>query len=204
MDIYVKPVKKFKAEGKKIVYLKDIAEVFCGDIKNDSVKNAVVLRIESNEERKNYLISAMDIVKAIVHVEPNATVINIGETDVMVEYSKKPRKENKFFVWIKVFAIFVVLFFGGATAIMSFHADGEIPDVMRSYFELFYGYETDIPYILEIPYSIGLAVGIIVFFNHFSVIKMTHDPTPIQVQMTTYEKEVIENQIETINKKREN
>ena len=29
MDVYIKPVKKFQAKGKKIIYLKDIAEVYC-------------------------------------------------------------------------------------------------------------------------------------------------------------------------------
>ena len=40
---------------------------------------------------------------------------------------------------------------------------------------------------LEICYSIGLAVGIIVFFNHVGHKKITHDPTPIQIEMRKYE-----------------
>ena len=204
MDVYIKPVKKFQAKGKKIIYLKDIAEVYCENIKNDSLKNAIVLRIEQGCKRANYIISVMDMVKAVTNLEPNATVVNMGETDVVIEFAEKPAKENKLITIIKIAAVVVILFFGGATAIMSFHADGEIPKVMSSYYEMFYGVENETPYVLEIPYSIGLAIGIIVFFNHFSVIKMTEDPTPIEVQMTTYEKEVIENQIETLNKQKEN
>ncbi|MBQ6833954.1 MAG: stage V sporulation protein AA, partial [Lachnospiraceae bacterium] len=44
--------------------------------------------------------------------------------------------------------------------------------------------------ILEISYSIGLAFGILVFFNHFASWKLTVDPTPIEVEMRTYETNV--------------
>ena len=42
---------------------------------------------------------------------------------------------------------------------------------------------------LEISYCIGLAVGILVFFNHFGKKKITPDPTPIQVQLRKYEED---------------
>ena len=44
--------------------------------------------------------------------------------------------------------------------------------------------------ILEISYSLGLSVGIILFFNHFAGKKITMDPTPLEVQMKQYEQDV--------------
>ncbi len=44
--------------------------------------------------------------------------------------------------------------------------------------------------ILEIAYSIGLPIGMIVFFNHFSKLKVKKDPTPIQIEMRLYESDV--------------
>ena len=41
--------------------------------------------------------------------------------------------------------------------------------------------------ILELSYSIGLALGIIVFFNHFAAYKLNTDPTPLEVEMRLYE-----------------
>lgn len=202
MDIYIKPVKKYKAERKKIIYLKDVAEVYCADVKNEIVKDAVVLKI-NGDKRQNYLVSIMDLVKAVTNIEPKATVVNMGETDVIVEFEPNPRKDNKLWLGLKILAIVVILFFGAATAIMSFHSDGQIPQILEGYYYTFFGIENDEPYILEIPYSIGLAVGIIVFFNHFSAVKITMDPTPIEVEMTTYEDEVIRNEIETLGKKKE-
>ncbi len=44
--------------------------------------------------------------------------------------------------------------------------------------------------IIEICYAIGLPVGILVFYNHFRRRKIKDDPTPIQVEMHTYEEQV--------------
>ena len=55
---------------------------------------------------------------------------------------------------------------------------------------------------LEVFYSLGLAAGIIVFFNHFSKITLTQDPTPIEIEMTTYEKETNASVIDHLNRRK--
>ena len=49
------------------------------------------------------------------------------------------------------------------------------------------GRESDGFTILELSYSLGLAAGIIGFFNHFSKWKINTDPTPLEVEMRLYE-----------------
>ena len=51
--------------------------------------------------------------------------------------------------------------------------------------------------ILELSYAIGLALGITVFFNHIGGRRITKDPTPIEVEMRIYEKDVNDALIET-------
>ena len=51
--------------------------------------------------------------------------------------------------------------------------------------------------ILEVTYSIGLAIGIIVFFNHIGGRRITKDPTPIEVEMRIYEDDVNNALVET-------
>lgn len=43
---------------------------------------------------------------------------------------------------------------------------------------------------LEVSYSVGLAAGIILFFNHVGGRRLTKDPTPIEVAMRNYEEDV--------------
>ena len=44
--------------------------------------------------------------------------------------------------------------------------------------------------IVEISYSIGIAVGVLGFYNHFSGRKNQDDPTPIHIEMRDYEEEM--------------
>jgi stage V sporulation protein AA len=115
----------------------------------------------------------------------------------------RKRAENSPLMWLKVAFVSVVLFAGAATAIMSFHTDGQIPKIFERVYQMFYGVQVTNPPIIVIPYSIGLALGIIVFYNHFMGRKITVDPTPIEVEIETYEKEVTEAMVELMEKREE-
>jgi stage V sporulation protein AA len=43
---------------------------------------------------------------------------------------------------------------------------------------------------IEIAYSIGLAAGITIFYNHIGGKRLTSDPTPLEVEMRNYESDV--------------
>ena len=80
---------------------------------------------------------------------------------------------------------------------MAFHNDVGINQVIEKVYELVMGEASSGYTILEFKYSIGLAAGIIVFFNHIGGRRITKDPTPIEVEMRVYEKDVNDALIET-------
>ena len=92
--------------------------------------------------------------------------------------------------WLKTAVIAVVSFCGGAFAIMTFNNDANVSDVFGNIYYLATGMESDGVTVLEVSYSIGLAIGILVFFNHFAAWRLTVDPTPIEVEMRLYETNV--------------
>ena len=55
--------------------------------------------------------------------------------------------------------------------------------------------------ILELNYSIGLTIGILLFFNHFGKKRFSVDPTPLEVQMRTYENEIQTTLVENASRK---
>ena len=55
---------------------------------------------------------------------------------------------------------------------------------------------------LEIFYAIGLAVGIILFFNHIGKKKLSDDVTPIQVEMDKHNKDTYDTIIDKVKEKR--
>ena len=200
MDIYIKPNEKITITGRKIVYLKDVGEIWIPGQTTASLENLVVYQIPEDTE-KTYLISVIDIIKAITLKFPDATVNNVGEKDILLTYQKQYKQQNKVWLYSKIVFISLILFTGASTSIMSFHSDAQIPKIFQNYYYIFFGEYNDMPLILAIPYTIGLAIGIILFFNHFSKIYVTKDPTPIEIEMTTYEKETNTSIIDALNRK---
>ncbi|MBE6008099.1 MAG: hypothetical protein E7235_02745, partial [Lachnospiraceae bacterium] len=78
MLVYIKPVKKTIITGRKMIYLKDVAEVFSPDKEAVEIKNIPVYEIKE-DKCKNYAVSVMDIIKKITDECPSASVINLGE-----------------------------------------------------------------------------------------------------------------------------
>lgn len=102
--------------------------------------------------------------------------------------------------YIKCICIGTVIFFGSGFSIMAFHNDIGIVDLFEQIYEQVAGSAPESIGGLEIGYSIGLALGILTFFNHFSLKKRENDPTPLQVEVSKYEQDV-EDTIERIREK---
>ena len=73
---------------------------------------------------------------------------------------------------------------------MTFNNDVSVTDVFSEIYRIIMGKESTGFTILEVSYSIGLALGIVGFFNHFAKFKINTDPTPLEVEMRLYEDNV--------------
>ena len=203
MEIFIKPSKKVSLTHRSTVHLKDVAEICVAGGDQAKVENITMLNIDADRNGR-YIISALDMVKKTAKLCPEAGIQCMGETETLIVHKAKKEKHNRNLDIIKTGFVCVVLFGGAMTAIMSFHSDAQMPAVFQNMYRIFFGIEATKPYIIYIPYSIGLAVGIIVFFNHFGLKKITEDPTPIEVEMTTYEKESDESVIDRLEKEKNN
>lgn len=195
--IYVKAAKKVDIVKKRLVTIGDVAEIEGQGALVNKIKKLVLLRIEK-QKKYNTLLSFFDIVKVINNHYKDIIINNAGECDIILSYKPERVKENKLWTAIKAVFVCCIMFFGAALAIMTFHTDAAVPDVFVIVNEIFTGQVVQKPYAIIIPYSIGLAVGIIVFFNHLSSKKLTEDPTPIEVELRNYERDVEDCIIETL------
>ena len=189
MDIYLKLKKKVSLSGVSQITVKDVAEVVATADVSAKLEPTKIMDVDA-QLKAGYLVSVTDVVKLVKKAYPEASVVSLGEMDAWVDYSPAHTRESVWIRWGKIAMVSVVLFVGSATAIMSFHNDAEIPKVFQGVFEMIFGYRSENPTLIEVPYSFGLALGIIVFFNHALGRKFTDDPTPIEVQMSLYDDEV--------------
>lgn len=188
VDIYIKPVEKVQIVQKREVFLRDVAEVFVGGQTKGEAEKLMVFQIPS-DRKKTYLLSVIDLIRALNQKYPDAVVSNVGSVDILIEYLPKAEQPAKLWTLAKVAFVSLILFVGAATTIMCFHTDVQLPLIFQNIYYIFFGENREMPALISIPYSIGLGGGIIIFFNHFSKVSLTEDPTPIEIEMTTYEKE---------------
>jgi len=204
MDIYIKPKKKVSLSNQSEILIKDVAEVVAAKDVAAKIRQTKLLDIDNSTNKKqNFLISVTDIIAIIQKTYPNFAVNNVGEMDTWVQYLAKKSPDRTWLKWLKIAFVVVVLFIGSSTAIMSFHTDGQMPKIFENYYSIFFGQERTNPAIINIPYSIGLAVGIVVFYNHIMGKKITDDPTPIEVEMEQYDREVTETMVDAMSQRKE-
>ena len=178
------------------VYVKDIAKLTCSDEHILAKVKAIKLHHFKDGEPKRQVISLLKVIEEIDKVCPNADVQSIGEPAVMVEYINVNKHKGPIQT-LKLVFVALVSFFGTSFTIMAFHNDIGINEVFAKIYEMVMGYQGDGYGILELSYSLGLAIGIIVFFNHIGGRRITKDPTPIEVEMRIYEQDVNKALIET-------
>ena len=171
------------------VFLKDVASVRCADSQIEAkVKSIKIHKFHSGQDKK-CVISVLKIISLIEERCPGVTVDSLGEPELLVEIVNVNRHKG----WqqgLKIALVSLVSFFGTAFTIMAYHNDIGIRDVFAELYLIVMGTESDGFTVLEVFYSIGLAWGIIVFFNHIGGRRITKDPTPIEVAMRNYEEDV--------------
>ena len=175
--------------NEQTVLLKDIAKMSCSDRK--IVSRLKTLKIISVQEKTygRYVVSVLAIIEKIHEIYPQLEIINLGEAQFLLTY-RAPEKVNRFCTVLKVAFLCVGGFLGAAFAIMTFNNDVGITELFEQVYKQFTGNESNGFTALEISYSIGIAIGITVFFNHIFGRKLSEDPTPIEVEMKKFEKDI--------------
>lgn len=184
------------------VYLKDIVMMECPD-KNmlPKLQTLKVLKIQGKKEQR-YVLSVLKIIACIHEKYPQVEVQNLGETDIIITYEKQ---QTPSYVWhiCKVVVVAAIIFFGSAFSIMAFNNDVGGTELFGQIYELVMGRKSDGFTVLEITYSIGLTLGILIFFNHFGKKRFTVDPTPMEVQMRLYENDIQTTLVENAARRKE-
>lgn len=178
------------------VFLKDIASLYCEDKAILARVKAIKLHTFHEKADKRFFVSMTEVIELVKEAVTGVEVESIGEPDMIAERVYVEKKKGAVEV-LKILLVSLVCFFGASFTIMAFHNDIGIVDVFAKYYELVMGSKSNGFTVLEISYSIGLAAGIIIFFNHIGGRRLTKDPTPIEVEMSTYEEDVEKTLIKT-------
>lgn len=195
------------AMEKKIIYLKaeqssyvnhgkihigDIASVFCEDRAIEKqIRNIVLYEFDEAKEKEGRIfVSILLLIEKISEKIPYGEVRNVGELDMVVYYKTREEKSKKWVQTVKILFICATCFFGAGITVMGYNNDVDMTKVFEQLYKVFLGDKPNGPTFVELFYSVGLMLGIFLFFNHVPGKKVTNEPTPIQVQMRLYEQDV--------------
>lgn len=188
MTVYIK-AEDSVCLNKPGIQLKDVISFYCSDPEiSNQVKHTKLYRFSSKGNQRK-IFSVLMIVEKIKEIDKTLDVVNMGPEDFIVYY-KKEKSEKVWMHYGKIIFVILVAFFGASFSIMSYNTDVGIEDLFYNVYELIMGKAPTGPNLLHISYTVGLALGIVIFFNHAGKIKLTDDPTPFEVQMRLYERDV--------------
>lgn len=171
------------------VHLGDIAELICSDKRMENeLMNLRILTIE-NDNKGRFPMQILHVIDVIQTIYPQLRIYNLGESDFIITYEKEKHKHRILSV-LKTIVVCILTFFGSAFSIMTFNNDVDLPKLFSSIYYQVTGKVSDGYTILEFSYSLGLAIGVLLFFNHFGRKKFTQDPSPLEVEMRSYEDNV--------------
>lgn len=177
--------------SKKAITFKDIATLYCTN-KNivQKLEGETFYTLPNNTSQKT-MFTIAKVYECIHKIYPDLEIQNLGESDFVIDYEHPDKKESsKGMEYFKTVLISLVIFVGAAFTIMTFNEDVSVADVFDRVYKLVMGTDKSGGSVIEICYAIGLPIGILIFYNHFRRRKIKDDPTPIQVEMHTYEEQV--------------
>lgn len=178
------------------VYLQDIAALSMSDPKILNRLRVMPVMVLDETKPGRYVMSVSDLLKKIQKLEPSIDISPWEKPDFIITYLHQFRHRKAFPWYVKIFFVCLVSFFGAAFSIMTFNNDVDLGSLFDQFYTLVMGKSSNGFTILEISYSVGIGLGVLIFFNHFGHLKLSDDPTPMQVQMRTYEDDVNQTLIE--------
>lgn len=113
--------------------------------------------------KKAVTLTAFEMAKRLGEIYPDYNATNLGPTVCNILLNS--REKSKFITLLKVIVLCIVMFFGGAVAIMTFHEDVDMRGVHSSIYSFFTGKEQASVPVVSIPYTVGVAIGFIMLFG---------------------------------------
>ncbi len=180
--VYIRLRHRIQVRAREEILLKDIAQLIVEEKLFEQLSHLKVYEV-TEQDRNIIIIDVMMVIRLITEMLPNMEIQTQGPSQVIVEVVSEKKK-----VSLPLFTlIWLLLFIGAALTIMNFHEDVSMQAVQQRIYTIITGELDDKPLIFQIPYSIGLGLGMILFFNHLFKKRLNEEPSPLEVEMFNYQ-----------------
>lgn len=196
--IYVKMDARIKLRA-DVIRIGDLGKIYCEEeTVANKIKTIAIHRFQKSDNAR-CVIGVLKVIELIHQAYPGYQVDIVGQTETIAEQimgKSKPAWAE----YLKIAFVSALCFFGTMYTIMSYHNEINLVDMFDDVYMMVTGLQSDGFTALEVSYSLGLSLGIILFYNHIGKRKLTPDPSPVEVEMRTYEDDVNTSLVEMANR----
>ena len=180
--VYIRLCHRVQVRPHETILLKDVAQIIAAETIIEKLEKLPIYKV-TELDQNIIVIDVMQIIRFVNQKIQPVDIQTIGPSQVIIEVISKKRK-----VSIPLFLIvWLLLFFGAALTIMNFHEDVSMQRVQQRIYTIITGEVDKKPLIFQIPYSFGLGLGMILFFNHLFKKRLNEEPSPLEVEMFNYQ-----------------
>jgi stage V sporulation protein AA len=180
--LYLRFRKHVKLDRDQPVLLRHIVDLLSDPEIEEKLHNHVIIH-PKKQDGDHILIDMLMVIRSIRQVYPVIYIENFGDPHVLVEITSNKARPH----YVLLVLVWLLLFIGSGLTILNFHEDVSMLQVHRRIYELLTGNKVEHPYLLQIPYSFGIGLGMILFFNHVFKKKFNEEPSPLEVEMFLYQ-----------------
>lgn len=129
-------------------------------------------------------LEALQVTRALQKAYPQEDITLVG-TDVCYVHRVKALGKDRTRP-LRTALVFLLLCLGGALGLTWFHADVDMPKAQFAVYEAITGEEPSDARLITIPYAVGVALGVAVFY----ALPSRKATTPLDVKLTEYQEDM--------------
>lgn len=164
------------------VKLGDVAQLAGDSSVVELLQNEIVYKITAHD-KTHVVIDVMKVIEIIQQKASHVQINLLGSGQTLVEIIYERKKAHPVFFGL----VWLLLFIGAALAIIYFHEDVSMQQVHQRLYYMITGEFNAQPLLFQIPYSLGLGLGMVLFFNHVFQKRINEEPSPLEVEMFQYQ-----------------
>jgi stage V sporulation protein AA len=183
--VYIRLRHRVQVKSESKVTLGQLAQIIAPEAVLVGLKSISIHQVTPSD-KNIVVIDVMTVINRITDTYPHLDIQTIGPAQSIIEviYEKKKVSMPLFI------GVWMLLFVGAAMAIMNFHEDVSMRQVHQTLYHFVTGEKDPHPLLFQIPYSFGLGLGMILFFNHIFRKRLNEEPSPLEVEMFNYQQDL--------------
>ncbi|MGP4076955.1 stage V sporulation protein AA [Halobacillus sp. K22] len=183
--VYIRIKQSINIDPSSTIRLGDIARITGSRRYETVLPNMIVHKVKADDQNI-VVIDGFMVIEQVLSKFPQVEVELLGPSQCVVHVEKHKKQPSL----LLISGIWLLLFIGAAMAIMNFHYDVSMEAVQQKLHFMLTGEEKEHPLWIQVPYSLGLGIGMILFFNHWFQKRFNEEPSPMEVEIFNYQQDL--------------